>query len=644
MTSGIKNAREKNPTERTELLRKITFLCMAMLVVWAGRSPAVEPLQKPVGRALTHRDVGVYGTLFDFCDFSVYKIRYFSKGRDPAKLAHWRGRLHAAAAQGKKNLVGLYTFDRVKHAHPIPEYIANTDAALDAIDLADVHAVFLSEENVTWSNGLTVLNALYKHIKERFPGLAVYQWLTAPVGPHPKLRADGWVYDFYHPGREAFRRKLMSYLVTGKPFVMCISASPDVARFEELAGERVSQGQVEACREFNIPMFFYCVDLKWGSPAIWLHSEAEEIVPWRKWVLEVVHTARHTDITRLPALSAQYSAGHAIEVAGDKENRFEFFDDFSTARFMTDAAVDGFLNLRWDGLGEHLLFERQAGSKAGVDLYYHFTSDFELHDIRAELTGETLVAGSQTPVQLLLSVTGHNWPHGASTRQTGGPWPGQFSLNASGGDDKAFGGKDFWVRITAAPVPRGRQTPAVVLDKLRVYCAAEPPERRLIELTGDRTGMVHYADNFDSQKYLHLAHITNEEALTWERGLLGTHGVAGRANRVELKWQFVVEKPLAELAVRLKCSANARNLGSVSSVGVSLDGGKPLEEDSTRDKPANRQGTYRGDLILDLAERAELANVKQFWVHATMTNNCGKKTRRSNTIEELEVTGRIGAK
>ena len=125
-------------------LSVVALLSLAVPAV-AGEPPAAR-------RALDARDIGVYGTLFEFCDFSVYKLAYSGQRAKPERLKPFRRLLHDAAAKGKRNLVGLYTFDRIRHSRPVAEYIANTDAVLDAIDLGDVYAVFLSEENVTWNH------------------------------------------------------------------------------------------------------------------------------------------------------------------------------------------------------------------------------------------------------------------------------------------------------------------------------------------------------------------------------------------------------------------------------------------------------------------------------------------------------------
>jgi len=597
---------------------------------------ALAAEQAPARKPLDFSHVGVYGTLFPFSDFSVYKILYFGELAKPERLPRYRTMLHEAAAKGKRNLVGLYTFDRIKHSRPIAEYIANTDAVLDAIDLADVHAVFLNEENVTWANGLTVLNALYDHIKKRHPKLPVYQWLTAPMVPHPKLKADGWVYDLYGASPERSRRIFSKYVVTGKPFVMCLNASPSVGLLGEAKGAPISQGQVDACREFNIPMFFYCVDSKWGSPTIWLRSEDEEIAAWRRWLLGVVNECHRTDASALPLPSAQYSTGQAIEAAGDAANRYTFRDDFATLQFVDDATILGFLNLRWDGLAGTLAVERQAGAVDLVELQYHVVSEFELSGIEARLAGK-VVAALDSPLRLALSVTGHSFPHEAVAPNADKGHPRDVVLAVSAANDAAFKGREFWVRIVAKVEPGKRCVAASLLDSLTVTCRVAPPARREVALAADKRGKVAWRDDFASTKHLHQAHITNAKELEWRPGRLGTHGVKGRGNTVVLRWKLLSEKPLTGLKARLACSAHERALGAWNVFAASLDGETKLVEQSTREKPKNRAGQFRGTLELDLAADQRFQGARALWLHAEMHNGCGVKTNTSNVLEALEL-------
>ncbi|MBM4078851.1 MAG: hypothetical protein FJ278_04060, partial [Planctomycetes bacterium] len=276
------------------------YLTVATILAWAACAHA----------QLDHSKVGVYGTLFDFCDYSVFKFIYKDEADFAERLPRWRKMLGDAAAAGKPNLVLLYTFDRVKHSQPIEQYVRQTDAVLKALDLTQVHALCLSEENVTWNKGLDVLNALYDHIKAHYR-VQVYQWLTMPDIPHPKLRADGWIIDPYGFDRVRFRRYLQKYLATGRPVIDCIWASPAHSKFSL---DHTPPQQVEVCREFNVPMFFYCVDTKLGSPAVWLKSNDPDIVAPREWLMGVVRKAHEEGARGLPLESANFSTGKPIEV------------------------------------------------------------------------------------------------------------------------------------------------------------------------------------------------------------------------------------------------------------------------------------------------------------------------------------------
>jgi hypothetical protein len=109
----------------------------------------------------------------------------------------------------------------------VEEYLANTDALLEGLRRDLIYPVCPCEENVTWNNGLAILNALYDRITSRWK-LPCYQWLTAPDPPHGKLKADGWIFAAYGFDYESFRRHLAKFVLTGKPVVACVNATSPV--------------------------------------------------------------------------------------------------------------------------------------------------------------------------------------------------------------------------------------------------------------------------------------------------------------------------------------------------------------------------------------------------------------------------------
>ena len=604
------------------------ILATVGVIIFGVTGTAAEP---PSG--LDYSTVGVYATCFEFCDYGCFKIRV---PKDDAYLPRMAERLRKTRARGKLNLVGLYCFDRVKHAKPIAEYTAAADRILDAIDLEDVHAFFLGEENVTWNKGLDVLNALYDHVKSRV-AIPVYQWYSMPMIHHPKQRADGWIIDPYGMRREPFRRYLMKYVVLGKPVINCLHASPEGRySYDKSDVHEATMEQIAVCREFNVPMFFYCVDKQYGSPAIWLHSDDPENVQMREWLLGEISRIRATDTSKLPATSADYSTGRPIPAAGDREHQFIFRQSFAALNapsFIEDAFINGFLALRWDGETEALYVRRQGPGRDAVELIYHFVSEFELSHMVATLRGS--VVGGDARASVAVSINGHSFEHSASTAESGA-----FSLVTGNEENAEFVGKEFWVRVRAEVGDEPAEP--VRIDELGVRCRVAPPERREIKLTPGLDGNVVYADDFQTQKHLHVAEITNPDQLDWQRGYVGTHGVKGRRNEVTLKQKFVCEKSVSQLRVAMD-STGHRALGSFNTLGLSLDGLEPLLSETSsgkEEREGKAKGRYKGTLELDASGDSRFAAIKTFWVHLTMTNASGAATRTSNRITGYRVSAK----
>ena len=144
-----------------------------------------------------------------------------------------------------------------------------------------------------------------------------------------------------------------------------------------------------------------------------------------------------------------------------------------------------------------------------------------------------------------------------------------------------------------------------------------------------------YADDFQTQKHLHLALIDNLDHLEWTRGYVGAHGVKGRRNVVTLKQKFVSDVPIAKLRLRVASSAH-RALGSHNVFGLSLDGREPVLSESTKGKE-RKDGRYRDTIEIDSGGESRFTNVREFWVHLSMINGTAKDTRTSNRITSYEI-------
>ena len=92
--------------------------------------------------------------------------------------------------------------------------------------------------------------------------------------------------------------------------------------------------------------------------------------------------------------------------------------------------------------------------------------------------------------------------------------------------------------------------------------------------------------------------------------------------------------------MRLESYAH-RSLGSFNTIGLSLDGREPILVQTTRGKEG-KSGAYRGMLEIDASGDQRFLNVRELWVHLTMTNGCGVATRTSNKLLRCEVEAWAG--
>jgi len=578
---------------------RLMIAVMTLLVcTLAGPALAVD--------ALDFSTVGIYGRDFEECDFTNFK--FFPR---PENYERYAQMVRDADARGQFVMVGLYTYDRVSLKGPIEEYFRATDELLDALPLELVDIVFLSEENIAWNNGLEIQNQLYDHVKQRYPDLTVYQWFTPYDTPHAGVRADGWIIDPYRLQTQDFRKYLMKWLSTGLPVINCINASPEVGAFSS------SQDQVDVCREFNVPMFFYAVDSMQGSPFIWMQTDEPELATWRGWFFRVREMCHATDVSRLPLPGAQWSYGIPMEIAGGADNRFTYIDDFSDTKFIDDATIDGFLSLRWDGFG------RRLGVLGGDEatLTWHLWSAFE---IRAPAVSLTVVPeeGATGRVALSYSADGNTWRE-----------------MAAGEALADFAGRNLWVRaqLSAQGPP---DEPALWIDDLTISGETVPPAERVVQIVpANRRGNFEWRDDFRSTRAMHQAIIDDGEDLQWERGRVGIRGQDGRAIRPTLRWHFSAERPMRDVTITVE-SYSHQQLGAHNEIGVSLDGENLLLSETTSGRE-NASGRYVGTITFDLSGDERFADATDLWLHVTLVNTAGVATGRSNDLRLVEITGRL---
>lgn len=602
-------------------------LTCALLAITASL-PATA--QNPPG--LDFSKVGIYAVDYDFLDFANLKFRPTDKPEGYAK------RVHECKQRGQYVMVGLYTWDRVWHKTPLDKVFADTDRILDAVNLDEVDMIFLSEEEVDWAGGFDYLNAIYDHVKERYKG-PVYQWYSMPMGPRCDQKADGWILDAYGMDYDRFRKHLMKFIVINKPVVACINATPGVNSLE------CSQEQVRVCEEFNIPVFYYCVHGPMGSVNWYMQTDDPRITLWRSWFLQTLAKCHATDTSRLPTESAHHSFCGSFELAGDGSGAFSFEDDFSTYSFIDRATIHGFLNLAWSSI-DKALWLKASDKKRDAELVYHFSTPFGFEAPSAEATGIGMLA-------VEMSQDGRTWTHTVATDEG--------ATTQAGASLPDMSGQNLWVKIRltselvggASSLSRaksGGPDATTILRHLRVTGAFVPPADRAYPLVREPKGddrpkhlggkALLYEDDFTAQRYLHIGEITGEQDLAWRSGQLTTHGVDGRAVRVEVKQHFVSDKPLDIARVALDCMAHA-SLGAHNELAISRDGKTPFASVSTSGKESKKDKRFAGALELELTDRGEAKGAREFWVHLVMVNGAGKKTNNSNVLRKLTLEAQL---
>ena len=275
----------------------------------------VDPTRDGVSNLLTFERAVRPDTPWDF-----YIMQYNAKEPSPELAA----RLATMARNGKKIILRVLLG---KEGQKI-----DTDVAKRRLNDVFEHtrpewlyAITLDEENVYWHGNTERLVGLYEYAKERWPGLPVYQWWTPMIAPDVRaergwvaLPADGWVMDLYGRRAEEFEKKLIKFLQTGKPLVHIAWASPTWMFHDkegctkddwwDRAGRAVLDEQVRICREYNVPVAYFCCQqaehkdgkrlapIRWGWHAVCPAT--------RRWFREL--EMRVTNLDFLPTESIGY--------------------------------------------------------------------------------------------------------------------------------------------------------------------------------------------------------------------------------------------------------------------------------------------------------------------------------------------------
>ncbi len=206
------------------------------------------------------------------------------------------------AANGKKVIVRA-DIGHMKANPSVDEMEKSLVKLLTDIDPDWLYAITLGEEQVYWDGWDKALTELYHRAKKRWPKLPVYQWWTPMAVPNTReksgwtaLPADGWVIDLYGMTRQAFEKKVVTALETGKPLIHIVWSSPDWPNYSgakswDEGGRKIFDDQLDVCRAHNVPVAHFCTqdavrvdgkmlaDIRWG----W-HSVSPVVRDWYRQI------------------------------------------------------------------------------------------------------------------------------------------------------------------------------------------------------------------------------------------------------------------------------------------------------------------------------------------------------------------------
>ena len=422
-------------------------------------------------------------------------------------------------------------------------------------------------------------------MKAHDPTLPVYVWPSFPLGPLAK--ADGYVYDAYGPGYMESRRKLMQFLRTGKPLIMCVDASG-------YSDYRAAREQLMICHEFNIPVFYFVADSGSGSYNNWYGKSTAALSACRNFMFSAMEFQRRCRGPE-PITAGDMIWGEQIELAPNEKGKIDYnWSEFGRA------TVYGFTRLTIEDRAV------KVKGNAEVALDYQFWSLLPVKDARLKLTVGPDAAPEAIQVEQSRCGKLDEWQRIERTRAKDALL---YNLDDSG--------QEFRLRVTLAgdtfAVLRGGQLSGRVT----------PPSDKAINLDAHYDGwrgIIQFRQNLGVGLWRVMATVDNPQHLS-AGSSLSLRGVKGYALGVSAVEKFSSAHPLNNVVIRLSGMSHSA-LGGSFSLGASRDG-KTIIKQGTPAGKRRADGLYRGTHTLDLRELPEFQSVREFYVHMNQSNGSG---------------------
>ncbi len=622
------------------------MLTLCLLGVFSSMSQAEDPEWSHAHWGLYGQPTSDYYTSRD-SPFDFFILQMSATGTETQEqVAGWDRQLAKIAATGRRAIPFCWfwmDYAEKDGKLPLPsvqEAAQRLDYFLSRIDLDNVYAITLAEENVWFAGRAQLLTDLYHWVKAKYPDLRVYQWYTpthAPKTPGfdvPYLPADGWVIDEYWVSGEQLEKMLVKFRMLGVPVLHLAWAAPNwpggPARDPQTRVPFVLKGQIEACRKLNVPVGFFTIAAfkrDGEQHRLWAFRMTQELNDPQTLALfnDLVEQAKVAPGSALGPDVNDRSLQHwpavgPFRVVPDDRGDFTYQEDFAQmgSRWLTDATVDGALDLRWNP--GRLYAQGDTGRPGQASLTYHFISDTPMPTARAHIEA---VQRDNGKAQLAMSYDGRTWPiRDASQVHTDQPT------------------KELWVRVIVQNNLGDPKSIASEVTRFVFDATAAPLSNKAIELTPDADGLVHFVEDFRSPWLRQTATLTGEADMHWERGGVSVTGVKGRSVTAGIEQRFVSDIPLYSLRVTLSAYADVRDHGGHVELSVSPDGRTWLTPVSADESLKADERVFNGVLELDLVDHKALSGNTSFVVRIMLRNTSGAQTSVPASIGRLEVTAR----
>lgn len=628
------------------LTRKLSLqIVAAFLLLTACCLPAQSQSKKKIPgprEPLTARDVGVYGgwneewfredsplTYLMVQATITEKGNFWWHGNESRdRDAEWNKMLRRARARGLRIIAVLGTVAGPNDDLDLKNWGRGLDRFLEMVDEDQLYAISISEENIFWNNRVEELKAAYAYGKKK-TDVPIYQWYSprahAPgFGAWPHIPADGWLVDEYaHPG-PSFEELMRGFSAHQVPVFQIVWAAPSHRSFDwDALGEPSFDWQLAVCRKYNIPTAFFMWEGRGGGWG-WTPGVMQSLKRVYQRTLDWADQAKYFDLKAYAAQWDDYPALQGQALRFLRDGSVNYNEDFmkSGGLIARGAVRRGFRDTRWHG-GPLELRPRQTGAGQAV-VQYPFESELPIRDIRVTIDGSTNPR-LQGSIGVSASADGLTWTPEQFVK---GKAPFILSL---ANDARFQGTKNLFVRMNMkGRANRIGDVPASI-SSFNVTGAVVKPVAKEVVLRAIPYSTTKWSI-VPSGTQLFTADIDNIEQVVTSQNSIGMESKRGAPNKVTIRQKFVSAHALDLTKMEFWSYAQEKPYGSVNTLGISVDGKNVLVEKSTAGLDDNNP-----KVAVDLSKDDRLKNVKEFWLHITMSSEASQYT--TNEIKYLSVQG-----